>query len=77
MSWRIPGQPERGTHCPGCDYPIEDNQAVTIGAIPGRGNWTCPHCGWPRDLAGNQVHMTAPRHGRDDHSPSPRKPSSP
>lgn len=78
MSYRIPGQPERGTHCPGCDWPFyELKDQVQIGAIPGKGNFNCPHCGWPHDEFGVQVPFTAPRHGRDDRRPRPGHPSSP
>jgi hypothetical protein len=78
MSYRIPGQPEPGTHCPSCDWPLhEKSQRVAISAIPGKGLFNCPHCGWPHDAAGNQVPLTTPRHGNDDHRPQPGWPSSP
>lgn len=78
MGHRIPGQPEPGTHCPGCDWPFyEAKDAVQINAIPGKGNFNCPHCGWPHDAAGVQVPLTTPRHGVDDHRPRPGHPSSP
>lgn len=52
----IPGQRERGTHCPNCDFPIDDPKAV-VAKTPTSASWTCSHCGWV---------MRASYHGPND-----------